>query len=66
MVITVDKKRCEGCGTCSDLCPDVFVQKDELAEVKPGKVPSTARERCAQAGERCPNQAILIVFSPSD
>lgn len=33
--VTIDQDECIGCGTCEELCPDVFQMNDEtdLAEV---------------------------------
>ena len=61
MKAIVDEDLCTGCGLCEETCPEVFEMGDDsLAKVKVGVVPSEAEERCRQAAEGCPTEAIAI------
>ncbi|HOK00677.1 MAG TPA: ferredoxin [Candidatus Pacearchaeota archaeon] len=56
--ITIDKKKCIGCGSCTILCPDVFeLGKDGKSQVKntDGNI-----EEIKSAAESCPVKAIKI------
>ncbi len=59
MAITIDKKKCIGCGTCAALCEDVFeMDEDEFkAKVKKGK--ENSKDACVkEAINSCPTDAI--------
>ena len=59
MKITVDVKKCLGCGTCMALAPRTFkINKKGKAEVLPGKIDSPAVIK--MAAENCPTGAISI------
>lgn len=59
MKITVDPKKCLGCGTCSALAPKTFkLNKKGKAEVLPGKIDSPAVIK--MAAKNCPTGAISI------
>lgn len=56
--VTIDQDECIGCGTCEELCPDVFQMNDEtdLAEVilaEGGPV-----DQIEEAIESCPVECI--------
>ncbi|MDD5341908.1 MAG: ferredoxin [Patescibacteria group bacterium] len=58
---TVDKEKCQGCGTCVALCPNVFALDDS------GKSQVIAKGTCEEAGcdcqaaaDSCPYQAISL------
>jgi ferredoxin len=57
MKITLDKKKCIGCGACAACCPEVF-------EMKGGKANPKVKESNApcvkQAAEGCPVKAITL------
>lgn len=60
--IIIDTYRCSGCGTCVELCPEVFrlddmTGKAELVTVDP-QVTDAAYEAAAYCPEKC------IEFSP--
>ncbi len=52
---------CSACGVCEDICPEVFELGDEKAEVKVNPVPPEHEEKCREAAEECPSEAIEIV-----
>ncbi len=57
--ITIDVDACEGCGTCSETCPEVFeVGADEKAVVIGPDKCNTCN--CQEAAELCPTQAITL------
>lgn len=55
----VDFDACEGCGSCVELCPEVFELRDEKAYViDPG---ACSRCDCQAAADICPVEAITLV-----
>ena len=60
MKAVVDEDLCSGCGLCEETCPEVFEMKDELAVVKVDVVPPEAEDKCKEAAEDCPSEAISI------
>ncbi len=55
--VTVDKKKCIGCGTCVAVCSEVFEMDGDKA--KP-KTPKTDKECAVEAEGSCPVQAIKV------
>lgn len=60
MHVEVDPDLCIGCGTCVDLCPEVFEWADgeEKAVAVASEVPEDLEEACQEAVESCPTEAI--------
>ena len=59
MKVKVDKDSCLGCGICPDMCPEVLeMQDDGKAVAKVDQVPAEAEDRCREAAEQCPGEAI--------
>ena len=60
MRVEVDQELCIGCGTCVDLCPEVFkwMEDDEKAKAIGKDVPEDLEEICQEASESCPTDAI--------
>ncbi|VVB79364.1 Ferredoxin [uncultured archaeon] len=56
--ITVDKKKCIGCGACVSVCPSAFEMKDGKSSPIKSKVANITCER--EAAESCPVNAIKI------
>ena len=59
MKVTVDQKKCIGCGACAAICPNVF----EMVDTKDGpkskvKQPNTEENCAKQAVSSCPVNAI--------
>ncbi len=59
--ILIDSYRCNGCATCTAMCPDIFVlnpltEKAELID-SDQEVTNTLREAAAY----CPEKCIIIV-----
>ena len=53
-MVSIDKKRCIGCGTCAAICPEAFeVKEDGKAHVKKQDAPCIE-----EAIESCPVNAI--------
>ncbi|NDY42417.1 ferredoxin [Dissulfurirhabdus thermomarina] len=53
----VDEELCISCGTCAEICPEVFeVEEDEKARVKNPDACDTCD--CEEAVESCPAEAI--------
>ena len=56
--VVVDVDACEGCGTCEEMCPEVFKVVDEKVEViGPDKCDTCD---CQEAADTCPVQAITM------
>ena len=55
MTITVDAKRCIGCGMCSQACPWNMPRVDSETGV------STKCISCGRCAEQCPNGAIKFI-----
>ena len=60
MKVRIDKELCSGDEICVDICPEVFKMEDEIAVVKTETVPEDAKEKCREAAEECPSEAIII------
>lgn len=54
----VDFDLCVGCGSCVEVCPEVFEMRDEKAWVIGEDKCDTCD--CQQAADLCPSQAIRI------
>lgn len=58
MKVRVDEATCIGCGVCENLCPDVFVlREDGKAKVLQ---PETDLECAKDAADSCPTAAIIV------
>jgi len=60
MKAIVDPELCIACGACEEVCPEVFILEDDLAEVKHDPVPLEFEEACREAMEVCPVEAISL------
>ncbi|MBN2842638.1 MAG: ferredoxin [Sedimentisphaerales bacterium] len=61
MKAVVDPGLCIGCGLCVDICPAVFAMNDDnIAIVKVDIVHASVQEKCKEAAESCPVEAIKI------
>jgi ferredoxin len=60
MQVRIDLDRCIGCGTCEELCPQVFELGDDgFARVVAGD-PSAWAACVIEAAESCPQDAIAV------
>ena len=55
-----DKDTCTGCGLCCDTCPEVFEMENDVAKVIADEVPAEAEDKCREAADGCPVEAIAI------
>ena len=60
MKAKVNSDLCSGTGLCEDMCPEVFELKNGVSTVVADEVPSDAEEKCKQAMQGCPSEAISI------
>ncbi|AAB91062.1 MULTISPECIES: ferredoxin [Archaeoglobus] len=58
MKAVVDRDLCIGCGTCEEICPEVFRLNDEGISEVIGSCDSA--ECCEEAMESCPASAISL------
>ena len=57
----VNDETCIGCGTCPEVCPEVFHMTDEgIAHAIDGNIPESVYGKAKQAEESCPVEAIDI------
>jgi NAD-dependent dihydropyrimidine dehydrogenase PreA subunit len=56
-MVTVDKSKCDGCGTCVSVCPQ---QVFELQSEKSEPVNMSECINCLTCTENCPPQAITV------
>jgi ferredoxin len=58
MKITVDYDLCEGCGSCVEVCPEVFEMRDDEKAYVISEDCSTCD--CDEAAGICPTEAIVL------
>jgi len=60
MKVKIDKELCSGDEICVEICPEVFQMEDDVAVCKAEDVPEDVREKCREAADECPSEAIII------
>lgn len=60
MKATVDPDICIGCGSCTEICPEVFEMEDDKAVAYVEIVPKEVENACKEAEEQCPVTAITV------
>jgi ferredoxin len=63
MKARVDPDLCTGCGSCEDICPEVFKVTDDIAANILGEaqdIPEYYENACREAADSCPVEAIII------
>lgn len=60
MIAKVTPDLCTGCELCTNICPEVFEMKEDVAAAKVNPVPKEAEATCREAKENCPVEAISI------
>ena len=60
MKVKVDEETCVGDETCVQVCPEIFEMNGDVAVAKMEEVPKDLEEKCKEAAEACPVEAILI------
>lgn len=58
MAVAVDMELCIGCGSCAEICPEVFEMRDDKAWVISADKCSTSD--CQSAVDACPVEAISL------
>ncbi len=58
----IDQESCVGCGLCADICPDAFdLGFHGKAEEHADLILPAFEDRCREAAESCPVEAIQIL-----
>ena len=60
MKVRVDEEACVGDGTCVEVCPEIFEMEGDIAVAKVEEVSEGLEEKCREAAESCPVEAIII------
>lgn len=60
MKVRVDKDLCDGFQNCIAICPEVFEMEDDVAFAKVEDVPEDLQDKCRDAADACPVDAIII------
>jgi len=62
MKVRVDEDLCAGCGTCAEMCPQIFTMAEDIASVTIGDnpVPADLEALCREAADSCPVEAIIV------
>jgi ferredoxin len=60
MKVRVDEELCIGDGTCVEICPEIFEMEDDIAVASVEEVPEEFEEKCREAAEACPVEAIIV------
>jgi ferredoxin len=60
MKVRVDKDLCNGYQNCIAICPEIFDMEDDVAVAIIEEVPEDLQQRCRDAADACPAEAIVI------
>jgi ferredoxin len=60
MKVKIDKELCSGDEICVDICPELFKMEGDVAVVKTELVSEDLKERCREAADECPSEAIIV------
>jgi ferredoxin len=58
MPVTIEKEECEGCGTCTSICPSSAIVLVEVAGSIIAEVVSELCDECGECIEYCLREAI--------
>jgi len=56
----IDRYRCNGCGSCVSLCPDLFEWDEEICEIKIRDVDEFPEDKLRDAFSHCPNECLFL------
>jgi ferredoxin len=58
MKVIIDEEACIGCGSCLEVCPDVFRMNEEKEKAEVVSVPEDSEECIEEAIDTCPVSCI--------
>ena len=58
--LSIDSYRCNGCGTCCEMCPDIFVLNPLTGKAELIDPAQELTEAIRQAAAFCPEKCILF------
>ncbi|WP_306547494.1 ferredoxin [Desulfobulbus sp.] len=65
--VSIDSYRCNGCATCCELCPDVFLLNPLTGKAELINPDQAVTEAVRQAAAFCPEKCIVLADeSPAD
>ncbi len=56
--VVIDEAECVACGTCAEICPEVFVLEDGADAAKVIKPTGGPEDKVQEAIDSCPTQCI--------
>lgn len=59
--LLIDSYRCNGCATCCEMCPDVFILNPLTGRAELLLTDQEVTEEIRQAAAFCPEKCILII-----
>ncbi|HMK64523.1 MAG TPA: ferredoxin [Thermodesulfobacteriota bacterium] len=58
MKVIIDEEACIGCGSCVEVCPDIFRMNEEKEKAEIVSVPEGSEECIEEAMDTCPVSCI--------
>jgi len=57
-ILTIDEELCIGCGTCAEICPEVFELNESIEKAQVKNQDACSQCNCEEAINNCPVGAI--------
>ena len=59
-LVTIDTYECNGCGSCAELCPEVFAMDEDGAKAHVHSQPEAVTAELEKAAAFCPQACITL------